>query len=111
MAFMEKVKEAFKKGAVASRGLANKAGRKVTDLGNMGVLKIEGVELKSQLESLMARLGTEVYESLVEKKHATVSADTRSVRSTLNDIGALRSSIAKKEREFRSIGANAKTAT
>jgi len=110
MAFMEKVKESLKKGAAASRSLANKAGRKAAELGSMGVLKIESVEMKSRLEGLMAKLGNQVYESLIEKKHATVSADTRSVRSTLNDIGALRSNIAKKEKEYKSIGSNAKAA-
>jgi hypothetical protein len=102
MTFAEKMGEIINKGVAASKDLASKAGDKAKDLGAMGVLKLEIMELESHAEKLIARLGNEVYMMLVEKNHATVSRDTLSIRKVLKDIEGLRTRIEAKEKEFRS---------
>jgi hypothetical protein len=97
----------FKKGVAASMDLADKAGRKVNDLGTKGELKIESAHLKSRVNGLMEKLGKEVYATLVEMNRATVSRDTHSIRDLLGEITKLRAQIGVKEKEYLSIGASA----
>jgi hypothetical protein len=99
------MKGIFKKSALASKDLAGKAGRKVNDLGNMGLLKIESVELKAHVDGLMAKLGSEVYATLVGMDRATVSRDAHPIRDLLGEISKLQSRIEIKEKEYRAIGA------
>jgi hypothetical protein len=104
MTFAEKMQDIINKGVAASRDLANKAGEKAKDLGAMGVVKLEIVQLQSHAEKLIARLGNEVYMMLVDRNHATVSRDTPSIRDNLKEIEALRTRIELKEKEYHSIG-------
>ena len=71
MTFAEKMKDMIDKGVVASRDLAKKASEKAKELGAKGVLKLEIAQLESQAEKLVAKLGAEVYASLVDRKAAT----------------------------------------
>lgn len=104
MTFAEKMQVLINKGVAASKELANKAGEKAKDLGAMGALKLEIMQLQSHAEKLIAKLGTEVYATLVDANHATVSRETPAIRDILKDIEELRARIERKEKEYHSIG-------
>ena len=104
MTFAEKMHGIINKGVTATRDLANKAGEKAKDLGNMGMVKVEIMQLESHAEKVIARLGNEVYRSLVEKNGASVSKDTPLISDMLKEIESLRARIEAKEKEYHSIG-------
>jgi len=92
------------------RNLINKGAADAKDLGSMGILKIEIMQLQSQSDKLVAKLGTEVYKSLVEKKHASVTRDTPTIREVLKKIEGLKEQNALKEKEYRSVNGKRKAA-
>ena len=104
MTFSERMQSIIDKGVAASKDLATRAGEKAKDLGAMGVLRLEIVQLQSHAEKLIAKLGNEVYMTLVDKNHATVSRETPSIREVLNEIEGLRGRIEAKEKEYHAIG-------
>jgi hypothetical protein len=93
MTFAEKMQDLINKGVAASK-----------DLGAMGALKLEIMQLQSHVENLIANLGKEVYTTLVDANHATVSRDSPSIRDTIEEIKGLRAKIEQKEKEYHSIG-------
>ena len=104
MTFAEKMKDMIDKGVVASRDLAKKASEKAKELGAKGVLKLEIAQLESQAEKLVAKLGAEVYTSLVERGDANVSRDNPAVAGALKEIEGLRASIEKEGKEYGATG-------
>ena len=104
MTFAEKMQGIINKGVAATRDLANKAGEKANDLGAMGMVKLEIMQLESHAEKIIARLGNEVYRALVEKNGASVSKDTPLISDMLKEIEGLRTRIEAKEKEYHSIG-------
>lgn len=104
MTFAEKMQGIIDKGVAASKDLASRAGEKAKELGAMGVLRLEIVQLQSHAEKLIAKLGNEVYRTLVDKNHTTVSRETPSIREILMEIEGLRDSIELKEKEYHGIG-------
>jgi secreted PhoX family phosphatase len=109
MTFAEKMQGIINKGVTASGDLARKARGQAKDLGAMGMLKLEIVQMQADAGKLIAKLGNEVYMTLVEKDHATVSRETPSIRAFLKKIEALRVRIDLKEKEYRSINAKRKS--
>jgi hypothetical protein len=85
------------------RGIVHRGAANANDLGSMGVLKLEIMQLQSQSEKLIAELGNEVYESLVDRNQASVSRETPSIRDVLNKIEGLRAQNVLKEKEYRSV--------
>ena len=92
------------------RGLVHKGAADAKDLGSMGVLKLEIMHLQSQSEKLIAKLGNEVYRSLMEKNHASVSRNTPSIRDVLKKVEGLRARNDIKEKEYSSINRKRKAA-
>jgi two-component SAPR family response regulator len=88
----------------ATKDLASKAGEKAKDLGAMGMVKLEIMQLESHAEKVIARLGNEVYRALVEKNGNSVSRDTPLISDMLKEIEGLRARIELKEKEYHSIG-------
>ena len=107
MSFSERMKDMIDKGLVASRDFAKKAGEKAKELGEKGVLKLEIAQLESRAEKLVAKLGAEVYASMVDRNVATVSRDTVAISSILKEIEDLRETIEGKEKEYTAIGGKA----
>jgi hypothetical protein len=103
MTIAGKMQGMFTKGVSVSKNLARKARGKAGDLGAMGVLKLEIVQLQSQAEKLIAKLGNEVYATLVDRDHATVSRETPSIRAVLKQIKGLRARNELKEKEYHAI--------
>lgn len=91
-------------GIKTSKDLVKQAGDKAQQWGEMGVLKLEIVQLRSQAEKLTARLGAEVFEVLVEKSQKTVNRDSPAVRETIERIIELQTQIETKEAAFKKAG-------
>jgi len=104
MTFSEKIKNIVDTGIDASKDIISKAGGKAQQWGEMGVLKVEIVQLRNQAEKQIARLGAEVYETLVEKGQKTVSQETPSLREILEKVAELEKTIEDKEAQFHKLG-------
>lgn len=104
MTFSEKIKNLVNTGLDTSKDILSKAGEKAQQWGEMGVLKVEIVQLRGQAEKMTARLGAEVYEILVEKGQKTVSRETPAVREILDKIAELEKTVEEKETQFRKLG-------
>lgn len=104
MTFSEKFKDIVNAGIDTSKDILSKAGGKAQQWGEMGVLKVEIVQLRSQAEKQITRLGAEVYEVLAEKGQKTVSRDTPAVRESLDKIAELQKGIEEREAQFRKLG-------
>jgi hypothetical protein len=104
MAISKKMQDMINKGVAASKDFASKAGAKAKDLGAMGMLKIEILQLHSREDKLTMKLGGEVYKALMEKNDMSVSGDSPVIGGILKEIQGLRSAIAEKEKEYRAIG-------
>jgi hypothetical protein len=104
MAFSDQMREMLNKGLAASRDIVSKAASQAQVWGEMGVLKVEVIQLRSQAEKLTAQLGAEVYAAFGERKESSVSADKADIRelvSRITDIGRI---IEQKEAAFRKLG-------
>ncbi len=104
MTFAERMQEMIEKGVAASKDLAQKAGGKARELGAKGQLKVEMLAMQSQAQKLIAKLGHEVYVTLVDKGEQTISKDSPTIRDALQKIESLRDSIEAKQKEFDAIG-------
>jgi capsule polysaccharide export protein KpsE/RkpR len=104
MTFAERMKDLIDKGAATSKDLAQKAGEKARELGAKGTLKVEIMQLQSQAQRLIGKLGSEVYSALVESNQATVGRDNPNVSALLKQIEGVRASIEAKEKEYRAVG-------
>ncbi len=104
MAFSDNIKQFVEQGMSASKDILSKVGDKAQQWGELGVLKMEVLQLRNQAQKLTAKLGAEVYEVLVEKGQLTVSKDSPAIRDTLSRIQELESAIVAKEALFRQKG-------
>jgi len=98
--FSERMRNWVEQGVSASKHLAEKAGAAAQDAGEKGVLKIEIMQLESQAQKLVARLGSEAYALLVEQRKATISSEDPSIRGILAEVASIRAAIEKKEAEL-----------
>ena len=105
MKFTERVGGVFKSGFSMSKDIAHKAGKKAAELGSKGAIKIESAQLKSEVENVKAKLGEEVYSSLVEKNLAAVTRDTPGVGELIGEITKLQNRLATKDKEYLAVGA------
>lgn len=105
MTFKE-VQGAFKNGRTAFKKLAKKAETQVVEVGEKATLKMEEARLKAAVDSLISKLGEEVYSAFVDMNHATVGRDSSAVRGILDEIKGLKATIERKEKQYRAIGMN-----
>lgn len=104
MAFSDKIKEFVEQSMAVSKDLLNKAGDKAKEWGEMGVLKMEIIQLRSQAQKLTAKLGAQVYETLVEKNQTSVTKDSPAIRDTLLQITTLEKQIDEREASYKNKG-------
>ena len=104
MTFSERMKDIVDKGIKASKDLVKQTGDKAQQWGEMGVLKLEIVQLRNQAEKLTARLGAEVFEVLVEKGQKTVGKESPAIKETIDRIEELEKLIVTKEEAFKKSG-------
>ena len=96
MALDPKVKAYVDKGVAASRDALTKAGSAVKDFSDKGVVRLELVQLKSQLKKTYENLGLQVFEALSGKKQQSLSADDALTAGYLTEIERLRREIEKR---------------
>ncbi len=104
MAFSDTMRDMVSKGMAASRDIMAKASAQAQTWGEMGVLKVEVVQLRSQAEKLTAQLGAEAYAALAERKEAALTAESPAVRDLLGRIADLGRRVEEKEAAFRKLG-------
>ncbi len=92
------------------RKIVNKGVADAEDLGTRGVMKLEIMQLQARAEKLMAKIGNEVYSSLVDKDRLTLSRDTPSIRDILTDVQMLRERKDVKEKEYRAFAGKKRAA-
>jgi hypothetical protein len=104
MAFSDKMMEMVNKSMAVSRDIVSKAASQAQAWGEMGVLKVEVIQLRSQAEQLTAQLGAEAFAALAERKEPSLSADSPRVRELLGRIAELEKLVEEKEAAFRRLG-------
>ncbi|TFG81708.1 MAG: hypothetical protein E4H20_09240 [Spirochaetales bacterium] len=104
MAFSDKIKAFVDQGLSTSKDILSKVGDKAQQWGELGVLKVEIIQLRSQAQKLTAKLGAEVYETLVEKGQHNVSRDSPAIKETLGQVEELETRINEKELLFKTKG-------
>jgi hypothetical protein len=92
------------KGMAASRDIMAKASSQAQTWGEMGVLKVEVIQLRSQAEKLTAELGAEVYAAFAERDQKTLTADSPAIRDLIGRITDLGHLVGEKETAFRKLG-------
>jgi hypothetical protein len=104
MDFSEKLKEFMENSAEASREFLEKAADQAQVWGEMGRLKIEIIQLRTKAQSLTAKLGTEVYNLLVEKNEPMIGSSTPEIEPIIRELQNLDRLIDEKENLYRSKG-------
>ncbi len=104
MTFSEKMRDMLTKGMAASQEIFSKAASQAKTWGEMGALKVEIMQLRSQAEKMTAHLGAETYAALVERKDPSVTVDDPAIRDILGRIADLDKLVVEKEAEFRRLG-------
>lgn len=104
MNFSEKMQDFIKKGIEASKDFVSKATDQAQTWGEMGVLKVEILQLKSQAEKMTAALGAEVYAALAERGEPAVSVGNTMIREIVGKIKEVETLIDGKEEKYRKLG-------
>jgi response regulator RpfG family c-di-GMP phosphodiesterase len=104
MAFSDKMNDFLNKGLAGSKELLAKAGAQAQTWSEMGVLKLEILQLKSQTEKESAQLGNAVYAAFVERSVAQISAEEPEFKRHLQRIRELSETIADREERYRRLG-------
>ncbi|HOX33963.1 MAG TPA: hypothetical protein PLB91_16650 [Spirochaetales bacterium] len=104
MTLSEKIQDLMNRGIAASREAVSKAGTQAQVWGEMGVLKVEIIQYRSQVEKLSAQLGAEVYATFAEKGQKSLSAESPAVRDLIGRIRDTERAIEEKEGRFRKLG-------
>ncbi|MCL1992203.1 MAG: hypothetical protein FWG66_04575 [Spirochaetes bacterium] len=101
MAFSDKMKELLDQGMAAGKDIAVKAGAKAQDLGEKGMIKYNIMQLESQAQRALTRLGNEVYRSFNEGGKSSISRDDPLCKSIIDEIEMIRDTLEKKEQELK----------
>lgn len=97
MDFWDRMKGAIDKGVDSSRDLFGRAREKAKDMGERGVVRFEIMQLESQAEKLVAKLGSLTYEQLSDDPIAMVSRTSPGISELLEEIKEARARISEKE--------------
>jgi len=104
MAFSDKLKTILEKSIDTSKDFLNKAGSQAQTWSEMGKLKFEIVQNRTKAQSLMARLGAEVYRHLVENDEPLIGYETTGLTPLLEQLKQIEKEIDEKEAAFRAAG-------
>ena len=101
MDFLTRMKQTISNGMEESRGFLEKARDKVHDFGESSVVRLEIRQLESQARQEMAKLGTRVYELLIDEGKGSVSQKTPELKELLSAIENIKHKIADKEIQLK----------
>ncbi len=107
MKFSERMKELVDQGMAASKEFALKAGAKVQDLGERGILMVDIKQLEGRAQKLLTRLGNEAYTAFIERNQDALDKNAPEIDSILAEIVKIRDTIEQKEAELSSRRGNA----
>lgn len=105
MSLWNRIEKVLEQGLETSREVIDKArsgakdlGESAKDLGEIGVLKFDVLQLERQSAKTLSRLGHEVYEAFGERGEHTISKDADGVRELLDELLDIERRIHEKER-------------
>ncbi len=104
MTYSEKIQDLMNKGIAASKEALAKASSQAQTWGEMGLLKVEVVQHRSQAEKLVAQLGAEAYAAFAERGEPSLAADAPKVKALLARITELEKTVAEREGRYRKLG-------
>jgi hypothetical protein len=104
MAFSDKFKDILGKGFDTSKDFLNKAGAQAQTWTEMGRLRFEILQARTKAQSLMTRLGAEVYRHLVENDEPLIGYETTGLAPLLDQIKQIEKEIEEKEAAYRAAG-------
>lgn len=104
MTFSERMQDMLNDGLAVTKDLLSKAGDKAQQLGEMGVIKVEILSLRSQGEKRFAQLGAAVFAALVEKGEAGLSRTDPGIQALLDKISEIEKAIDDKEARYKTLG-------
>jgi hypothetical protein len=104
MTFTERLQDIVSKGIATSKDIASRARDQAQTWGEMGVLRIEIVQLRSQAEKMIMKLGAEVYTEFVQMSQASIVSDAPAIKSILRNIHEIELAIDEKEEHYRKLG-------
>lgn len=104
MTFSERMQGLINKGIETSKDVVAKAKDQAQTWGEMGVLKIEIMQLRSQAEKTVARLGAHVYADFAEMGQTSISADAPAIKGLIANIKEIEAAIDDKEARYRKLG-------
>lgn len=102
MSFVDRMQDFFGKGLDASKDFFGKAKEKAKDLTEIGVLKVEIMQLEKQAAKLLGNVGAQVYKLLIEEEHGSVSKKTAEIKDLLSEIEEVKDKILLKEEAVKS---------
>ena len=97
MEFWDRLSNALDKGFQSSKELFEKAGDRARDLGERGVVRFEIMQLESQVEKLIGKLGARAYELFIKEGKSSVTKSSAGVKDLLEQIAKLEAKITEKE--------------
>lgn len=97
MELWDRLSNALDKGFQSSKELFEKAGDRARDLGERGVVRFEIMQLESQVEKLIGKLGARAYELFIKEGKSSVTKSSAGVKDLLEQIAGLEARITEKE--------------
>lgn len=98
--FFNKMKGWVDQGVGASQKALSKAGTKIQEIGDMGRIKLDITRLENRSKKCLARIGLIVYDNLVCKQKATVSAKNAEIAAALEEMKSLEADITRLKTEM-----------
>ena len=104
MSFLKRMESIINKGMSTSKEVLGKATEKTKELGEKGSLKFRIGQLERQAEKNFAKLGSKVYEILVDMNKNTVSKSTPDVKSIIQEISEIEKKLEENEKLLKKLG-------
>lgn len=108
MDFLDQMRKTFNQGLNVSRDLLEKAADKAKELGDIGVLKFEIMQLENQAEKLLGQLGSFVYEQFAVQGHKSITEKNSELHEIIEQIEEKRKLIEAKKVKIEEVKAQEK---
>ena len=113
MNLWNRIEKVLEQGLGTSRKVVDKArsgakelGESAKDLGEIGVLKFEVLQLERRSAKVLSKLGHEVYEAFGDRGQHTISKDADGVKELLGELQDIERGIDEKEQAMVEVRKN-----
>ena len=113
MNLWNRIEKVLEQGLETSRAVVDKArsgakelGEGAKDLGEIGVLKFEVLQLERRSAKVLSKLGHEVYEAFGDRGQLTIAKDADGVKELLGELQDIERSINEKEQAMVEVRKN-----